>query len=127
MPHLCPHHCPPSRGGGPLGGLVLIAAGVVFTASVVVFCAAHLELLAVCASVFAAVMGGVLTGMRRLASSRRMRPRSRPRQAVRAGTARPTRALPASPRRAIERPAVHLHLHGVTAEDVAAIVHRERP
>jgi hypothetical protein len=31
------------------------------------------------------------------------------------------------PRRAIERaPEVHLHLHGVTAEDVAAIIERSR-
>jgi hypothetical protein len=41
------------------GGLVLIAAGVAAAAAVVAFIAAHIVLLAVCAAVFVAVMGGV--------------------------------------------------------------------
>jgi len=39
----------------------------------------------------------------------------------------PARALPAPQRPAIEapRPEVHLHFHGVTAEDVSAILARQ--
>ena len=33
---------------------------------------------------------------------------------------------PPKPRAAIERPAVHLHVHGVSAEDIAAILARHQ-
>jgi hypothetical protein len=39
--------------------------------------------------------------------------------------ARPSQALPSLQRPAIERPAeIHLHLHGVSADDIAAILRR---
>jgi hypothetical protein len=37
-----------------------------------------------------------------------------------------TQPLP-EPRPVIERPAVHLHFHGVNAEDVAAIIRQQQP
>jgi hypothetical protein len=40
----------------------------------------------------------------------------------------PAPPLPAAQRRAIEGPReVHLHFHGITAEDVAAVIKREMP
>jgi hypothetical protein len=39
---------------------------------------------------------------------------------------RAAQPLPRPQRHAIEQPAVHLHLHGVTAEDVAAIITAQR-
>jgi hypothetical protein len=40
--------------------------------------------------------------------------------------ARAAQPLP-KPRPVIERPAVHLHFHGVNAEDVAAIIRQQQP
>ena len=40
--------------------------------------------------------------------------------------ARAAQPLP-EPRPVIERPAVHLHFHGVSAEDVAAIIRQQQP
>jgi hypothetical protein len=43
------------------------------------------------------------------------------------GPARAAQPLPPQQRRAIEQPGqLHLHFHGVTAEDVAAIIERHR-
>ena len=40
--------------------------------------------------------------------------------------ARAAQPLP-EPRPVIERPAVHLHFHGVNAEDVAVIIRQQQP
>ena len=86
----CPVHCP--SGGDALAVVVPVAVAAV----VVVFVLAHLALLAGCAAAFVVVMGGVIAGMRWVASPRRMRQQLHP-QAVR-------RTLPAAPARAITAP-----------------------
>jgi hypothetical protein len=86
------------------GGLVLIAAAVAAAAAVVAFVAAHIVLLAVCAAVFVAGMGGFLAWCRWAASPQRLRAHYCPRPTVRALAARPAQAIPATRPRAIEAP-----------------------
>ena len=85
--------------GGGRGGLVLIAAGVVAAAAVVAFVAAHIVLLAVCAGVFVAVMGGVAVWFRWAASPQRLRAHYHPRPTVRVLPGKPVPAAlsPAGP------------------------------
>jgi hypothetical protein len=54
-------------------------------------------------------------------------PRRVPRHSLAPGVARAAQSIPRPQRLAIERSGeLHLHLHGVTAEDVAAILARDR-
>jgi hypothetical protein len=88
------------------GGLVLIAAGVAAAAAVVAFIAAHIVLLAVCAAVFVAVMGGVAAWMRWAASPARLRRHLYPKGTGTAIPARPAQGLlvPRATRRQLARP-----------------------
>lgn len=110
------------------GGLAFIAAVVAVcavVAAVVSFVLGHLALIL---GGLAVVGGGTLTAV--LFLRRYMRPAG-------ARTALPatdrTPALPPAPLRALQRPVralpspqqVHLHFHGVTAEDAAEIARRE--
>ena len=73
-------------------------------AAVVAFIAAHIVLLAVCAGVFTAVMGGVAVWFRWAASPQRLRAHYCPRPTVRMPAARPAQAIPAPRPLAIEAP-----------------------
>ena len=92
-------------GGADVGGLVLIAAAVGTAAAVVVFVLAHLALLAVCAAVFIAVIGGLGVAFRRAASPRRWREYRYPQPSVTIPPAGPAQAISAPPR-AIEAPRI---------------------
>ena len=90
--------------GGGRGGLVLIGAGVVAAAAVVAFVLAHIVLLAVCAAVFVAGIGGFLAWSRWAASPQRLRARTAPGPRYRV-LPRPARSAALSPAaRAIEAP-----------------------
>jgi hypothetical protein len=113
-----------TEGGGWLGGLVLVAAGAVAVAAVALFVLAHLVLLAGCTAVLA---GGTLAAV--LFLRRFIVPRSERRKApipsVTLAPPAPVRA-PSGARRALATPVVHLHLYGVSPDDVAAIMDRRR-
>lgn len=113
--------------GSGLGVLALILGAVVAAAAVAAFIAAHLVLLAVVAVAFAAVMTGMAVAMRRAASPRRLRQHLPARYTATAAPARASEAISAPRPRAIAAPVqhVHFHFHGVSAEDVAAIIRRQ--
>jgi len=84
-------------GGTDWGGLVLIAAAIAAVGGLVLFIAAHLVLLAVCAGVFIAVMSAVIVMFRRAASPRRWAEYRYPEPTVRIPPARPAQAILAPP------------------------------
>ena len=117
-----------THGGGGLGGLVLVVVGLVLLASIAgPVVAAVADLVRVVLITLAVVAGLAVLGGAGLVAWRLRRGRpNAPRVVgvVTPGLLRPSRAPPA-PRHAIEYPrVVHLHFHGVTAEDVAAIIAR---
>jgi hypothetical protein len=117
------------HGSGGIGVALLVLAGTVLAVKLAAPAAAAvgelLRVILIAAGVLAGLAGGGLVaivavrGRRSLAggTTRVSFPARAPRRPVRAAT---------EPRAAIERPAeVHLHFHGVDAEDVAAIIRRE--
>jgi hypothetical protein len=117
-------------GGGGLGTAVLVvlaAAAVVKLAGPVV--AAVGELVHLALIVAGVIVGVGAIGLVGVLTWRWRRPRldaARARPPLARKLVRAAQPLP-GPRPAIERPQeVHLHLHGVSAEDVAAIVERHR-
>jgi hypothetical protein len=111
------------RGVGIAAAVFLFAAVAVSIAGPVAHAAAELVRAVLIA---AAVLGGlVLLGGVGLAAwrlNRRQANAARVVSVVPSRVARPARVLPA-PRPELERrPEVHIHLHGATAEDVAAIL-----
>jgi hypothetical protein len=129
MPHPCPHHCPPERGRGAavLAALAVLAVIVAATARPVVHAAEDvLEVAAITAAVLVVGLVAVVVVWRA-----RRRPHALPvacqaPQALPAAE-RPVSALPvptwaARPRELESGAAVHLHFHGMTTADIAAII-----
>ena len=117
-------------GGSGLGMAVLVlvaaALAVKLAAPVAAALGELLRVVLIAASVLLSLAG---TGLVALVAVRVRRKATSAAGAVRPPSPRvrrPARALP-EPRPAIDRPQeVHLHLHGVTAEDIAAILrHRD--
>ena len=91
-----------TEGGIGIGGLILIAAAVAAVGVVVVFIAARILLLAVCAAVFVAGIGGFLAWTRWAASPQRLRAHYYSRPVVRVIPARPAAPISAPQRKVIE-------------------------
>ena len=117
-------------GGSGLGAALLVIAGAaLFINAALVVLGAAAELLHVFLIVAGVVVGAGAAGVVGLLTWR-WRTRLTAARAGHAlqgtvpplpGVTRAAQPLP-KPRPAIDRPAVHLHLHGVNAEDVAAII-----
>jgi hypothetical protein len=112
--------------GGGLSGLVLILVTAGAVGAVVLFIAAHIELLAVCVCAFVTVMGGLAAWSRWLASPKRFRQRHYPGPAVRIDAARLVQALSAPRRKAIGARELRPHPRGLSAEEVTATIERSR-
>jgi hypothetical protein len=117
-------------GGGGLGTAVLVIAGAalfVNAAPLALAAAAgllHLVLVAAAVILGLAAVGLVAFGAWRW--HRYRHPDAARATAFPPGSARAAQALPRPPR-AIEQPGeLHLHLHGMTAEDIAAILARHQ-
>lgn len=135
--------------GGWLATPLAILGACLAIAAVAAFVLGHLVLLTVCAAVFAVVMGAVIVGLRWLASPRRLPanrrmtiPRPAPSmitqtadlriQAIRVNgepmiTGNRHQGGNRANRLTIGSPAqhLHIHLHGVPAEDIATILRRQ--
>jgi hypothetical protein len=129
-------HTHGSGGGSCLGAALLVILGAaLFINAAPVLLGAAAELLHVFLIVAGVVVGTGAAGVVGLLIWRWRRKRL---TAARAGhalqgavhplpaVARAAQPLPKR-RHAIERPAVHLHFHGVNAEDVAAIICQQQP
>jgi Na+-transporting methylmalonyl-CoA/oxaloacetate decarboxylase gamma subunit len=115
-------------GGEWIGMLVMVAVAVLVIGSLVAFVMAHIVLLACCVAGIGVVLGSFAAWSRWISSPKRL---AELREAERAElpAATPAVALPrgwsASAPRALPRPVeYHVHLHGVSCDDVAAIVNR---
>jgi hypothetical protein len=112
-------------GGSGLGPVLLVILAVVLLGPPAV--AAAGELLNLIVIVAAAIVGLAAAAVVALVASRvhRRRAGAAARVSLPALPTPPALQARAEPRPAIERPAeVHLHFHGVPAEDVAAIIER---
>jgi hypothetical protein len=129
-------HTHGSGGGSGLGAalLVILGAALFINAAPVVLGAAA-ELLHVFLIVAGVLVGTGAAGVVGLLTWRWRRKRLTAARAGHAlqgtvpplpGVTRAAQPLP-KPRPVIERPAVHLHFHGVNAEDVAAIIRQQQP
>jgi hypothetical protein len=94
-----------------------LAAGLLAAAAVAVFVLAHLAVLAIGLPSVAAVTGVAVQFLRRY-----MVLDFAPRR-VRAAVA--LQAVAAAQRPAIEAPALHIHIHGLAPEDVAAVIRQQ--
>jgi hypothetical protein len=112
-------------GGSGLGTVVLIiVAAALLGPAVAAAVAALLHLLVIAAVVLAAVAGAVDVALVAFRVSHRGQERARVLYGVTPVPPQPS-PLRTEPQRAIEQPReVHLHLHGVSAEDIAAIIDR---
>jgi hypothetical protein len=107
-------------GAGTLPALLALAAvACLLAAAVAAWVLAHAALLAAALAVFVVALGAFCAWSRWISSPRRL---AEHRAAQCAAPAPPPRVIAAQPLRAIAPPAQHIHFHGVSAEDVAAIV-----
>jgi len=113
--------------GSGLGSLIPALAAAMAIGAVVLFIAAHIVLLAVVTIMFAAVMAALAVAMRRAASPRRLAQHMSARYSATVAQAKPAQPVSAPQRRAIGAPAqhVHFHFHGLSAEDIAAVISRQ--
>jgi hypothetical protein len=113
-------------GGSGAGAAALVIGAAVMVAAVagpVLAAVAELARLVVIIVIAAAVLALAATGTVVVYRLRHGQPRALPPRMYGSRSVQDrtqSRALPA-------RPEVHLHFHGVTAEDVAAIIARQRP
>lgn len=112
MPHPCPHHCPPERGGAAVLGVLAVVAAVVVIKVVVAILTALLITLAVIAGL--ALLGGAVYAISAV--------RSGSLSAAALPPPRPHVSLGAPPRQLEAGRHLHLHFHGMNAADIAAIV-----
>jgi hypothetical protein len=117
-------HTHGSGGFDPMRILIIIGALLVGPA-VAAAVAELLHLLVLVLVALAAVVGVALVAF---GAWRLRQTRQEPARALYRVTPAPPKQspLPTGPRPAIEQRAIHLHLHGVSAEDLAAIIERHR-
>jgi hypothetical protein len=108
MPHPCPHHCPPERGGrglAVLAALALVVIGAAAARPVVHAAETVLEVAAITLGIVAGMAAaGAVTWLAVAARRRQAQARPLPAGQARAIAARTARELPPGQARAIEPP-----------------------